>query len=594
MKVWSGDFVFVIVITLSFGLLFNSEDDKISNIMSDSLIQLLSGTDYTTVHLYMHSSIGFCNGFAKTFLSMYNGSVKINTTSFTKGDSVIMILDWNMIKSTTYDHLKGIRMLILIACMTNKTQIRPLIPDSLTESMITRIAFVTIVQSDIPNVADINITFLERIRTRNCEIFNIFTVPLNQTLSHRSAIINSSVGQLSKNFKGCSMDIGIVLLAPFTVLPQKYGSAEYSGLEVELLKVIANYFNFKIRFTPPPNGMQWGELRENGSTGLMGMIQVGSVDFAVGSIGRSLVRNTLLQAGIGNFYDHVIFAVPPGIPYTPMEKLTMPATLNAWVFVMVSFIFCSLLFSIDIKDQFLRIQFDKRDTLFIYTWSILMGSVMHKPPVSFFKRYVLIGWLTVTLVLRNAYQALLFNNLRRGVEFEPILNLADIDRAELYYYMYNITQRFFVRNPHILERSVIMKDNISLQGVLGNIADNKLKAAFPLPKSNVAFFNKQRVFRSKVHVTQYIIETYEVAIHYSKGSPLAELFDAVISRVRAGGFHEYWMQRYQGPKLDPSIEPKQLSVQSLMGVFMIHAILCVCCCISFVTEMIVGKVQTMY
>ncbi|XP_021706434.1 uncharacterized protein LOC110678134 [Aedes aegypti] len=589
MKLWSVVILIVFVGSLSFGQLFDSVDDKTSNFMSEMLLQILSEINCTTVNLNMRSPNGLCESFASTFLSMYNGSVKINSKSFNKSDTVIMILDWHRTQSMTYDHLKGIRMLVLIACMTDTPHIRLLIPDSLTKSIITKIAFITMVQSDIPNIADINITFLERIKTRNCEILNTNIIPLNQTLSYGSTIINSSVGHLSKNFQGCSMDVGIVLLAPFTVLSRKHGSAKYSGLEVDLLKVIANYFNFKIRFTPPPNGMQWGELRENGSTGLMGMIQNENVDFAVGSIGRSLARNTMLQAGVGNFYDQGIFAVPPGIPYTPMEKLTMPATTNTWVFVMVSFIIFSLLFSIDINEQFLRIQFDKRETLFTYAWSILMGGVMHKTPVSFFKRYLLIGWLTGTLILRNAYQAILFNNLRRGIEFEPFLTPAEIDKAGLYYYMYNISQRFFIRNPHILKRSVIVKDNISLPGVLENIADNKLKAAFPLPKSNVAFFNKQRVFRSKVHVTQYVIETYEVAIHYPKGSPLAELFGAVISRVRAGGLHEYWIRQYQGPKQEPSKEPKQLSVHSLMGVFTIYAILCACSCISFITEMIAGK-----
>ncbi|KXJ72024.1 hypothetical protein RP20_CCG019124 [Aedes albopictus] len=586
--------IIMIIVTLSFVRLFNLDNRQRIDSISEIVVHLLYNSGYATVHFDLNSVYHPCMESVSDILSLYDGPVIINAGNYNKGDSVIMILDWNMVISMTYDHLEEVGMLVLIVHRDDATQLSPSIPTKLLNSMISKIAIVAIAHSSNLEATDAHITIIDRIKTRNCKLIKTVVQSLNQSSITELNVTNTSAGHSSKNFKGCSVDVGIVLLAPFTVSHQKPNAAEYSGLEVDLLRVLASYFNFSIQLTPPQNGMKWGELRKYGSTGLMGMLQEGNVDFAIGSIGRSLARNTMLKAGVGNFYDHVIFAVPPGIPYGPMEKLTMPVSSNAWIFIIATFIVFSLLFSIDVSKQNFRIKLDKQNASFIYAWSVLFGGAMHNSSKVVFKRYVLIGWLSATLVLRNAYQAILFNNLRRGIEFEPILSLEDIDKAGLYYYMYNITQRFFVRNPHILKRSVIVKDDVSLQGILDDIADNKLKAAFPLPRSNVAFFNKQRLFRSKVHVSQYIIETYEVAIHYPIGSPLTELFDEVVLRVRAGGLHEYWMRQFQGPKLDRSIELKKLSLHSLLGVLMIYGIFCGCCCICFAAEIIVDKIKNLH
>lgn len=137
---------------------------------------------------------------------------------------------------------------------------------------------------------------------------------------------------------------------------------------------------------------------------------------------------------------------------------------------------------------------------------------------------------------------------------------------------------------------MIANDTVSLQNVLCDMADNKLMVAFPLPRSNIECFNKQRLFKSKVRISRYVIETYEAAMHYPIDSPLAALFDDMILRVRAVGLHDFWGRKVRGTVNDDYVEHKKLQLQNLLGAFIIHGLLCIFSFVIFLTEIIVSKI----
>lgn len=134
-----------------------------------------------------------------------------------------------------------------------------------------------------------------------------------------------------------------------------------------------------------------------------------------------------------------------------------------------------------------------------------------------------------------------------------------------------------------------MSNNAPVQKVLGDIADNKLLAGFPLPRSNIAFFNKQRLYKSKVHTSRYVIESYEVATHYPRHSPLSKLFDDMVLRILAVGLNDYWARQFRGTVVDNSIELKQLNVQNLIVAFILHGIFCSLSCVIFLAEIVAEK-----
>ncbi|XP_021709593.1 uncharacterized protein LOC110679404 [Aedes aegypti] len=587
MKVWIAAVVVIIIIPFRFSnRLFLDDIEQQFESVSETICQLLPDNIYGTLHLVKNIDVAMSDNLISTIAYKYNRPVVIHTGHNGIEDAAIIIINSDSLTSLSIYDLKRISFLLLIVNMVDQMEIVPTIISELRNINIHRI---TIVSFDSTESAAVNISTLFRHRTINCENSHIYTTSSLSMKDSESFAKNLSTERSHTDFRGCIMDIGIVTMPPFTLIAQNGHELLYSGVEVEMIRVLAEHFNFKIQFIHPPNGTKWGNLHENGSTGLMALIQESKVDFAIGSLARTLARNTLLKGGVGSFYDQIVFGVPPGIPYSPLQQLARPVTTECWMFIIMTCITVSMLFSVDVDEHLCKINLKKCKISLTDVWSILLGGVKLHPPRKVFGRYLLLGWLMVTLVCRTAYQAILFGHLRRGVEFKPILTLQDMFEAGLQYYMYNISQRFFTRSPRIMMRSVIVSDFVSLQNILADIADNKLMVAFPLPKSNIDYFNKQRLFKSKVHINRYIIEKYEVAIHYPLESRLPALFDYMVLRIRAAGLHDCWVRRYRGVIVDNTVEHKKLQLQNLLGAFTIHGILCGLSCIIFLIELKTAK-----
>ncbi|XP_021708998.1 uncharacterized protein LOC110679197 isoform X2 [Aedes aegypti] len=453
MKVWILAIGIVTVVKFSIELGLNLDDSNQLLVSVGKMVcQLLSNASYRTVHFVRDDNDTAFDDLISNIAQKYKGPIELESENYQKDDAVVMMFDSNSLEYMGINDLRRIGLLLVVVNIVSETEILQKVLSSLRTTQIVRLAIISYNSSEKADEVVINMSTFSRYKTRNCENDHSFVSSFLPAAESGSIAINTSIDRPQIDFQGCSMDVGIGVLAPFTVVIEDDGEIKYLGVEIEMTKALAEHFNFRIRYHQPPHGMQWGILNETGSTGLMRMIQNGEVDFAVGSIARSLIRNTLLIGGVGNFYDQLIFAVPPGIPYTPLEMLIMPVTTSCWILIIVACVVASMLFSIVIDEHLYRINFEKQKISFIDVWFILLGGAMTNIPEKVFRRYVLIGWLMVTLVFRSAYQAILFDHLKSGVVFKPILSLEDMFESGLKFHMFNVSQRHFGRHPAIMKR----------------------------------------------------------------------------------------------------------------------------------------------
>ncbi|XP_053691361.1 uncharacterized protein LOC128739884 [Sabethes cyaneus] len=330
-------------------------------------------------------------------------------------------------------------------------------------------------------------------------------------------------------------------------------------------------------------------LKEENSTGLMGMIQSNEVDFGIGSIDRSLLRNTILQAGVAHVDDIVVFAVPSGVMYPTLKKLIRPFSTYTWIAIIVVALGMSLILGVHFIVLPDRLKFNRIKRPVLNVWQLLLGGVLTTTPQSSFCRLIVIGWILSTLILRTCYQAAYFEYLHNGVDLQPILSLEDIDSAGLHYYMYDITRRLFVCCPHILEMSKTISEGTNGHEVLANIADGKLKGVFPLPLLYIAYFNENRQGKELVYISKYVIQSYAVGIYYPKNSSLASIFNPIILRIHAAGLARLWRKKYGHVKYFHSTQFRSLGIQAFIGTFKIYVVLCGSSIIVFVMEKLFGS-----
>ncbi|XP_055543347.1 uncharacterized protein LOC129728898 [Wyeomyia smithii] len=380
------------------------------------------------------------------------------------------------------------------------------------------------------------------------------------------------------------LKVGIVEFRPFTIIHELHGSWIYSGLEVTFVRTIAERLNITVQFYQPPGGEKWGKLAEDNCTGLMRMIQSHEVDFGIGSVDRSLLRNTILQAGVALVNDVVVFAVPSGSMVPSLKRLMRPFSTRAWIVIVLVAFLMSLIMGLHVIVLPNRVKLNRIKGPALDVWQLLLGGVLSSTPKSNFRRLIVTGWIFATMILRTCYQAVYFQHLRSGADFKPLLSLEDIDDAGLHYYMYDILRRLFGCCPHILEMSRTIPESTNGHEVLAQIADNKLKAVVPLPYLYISYYSNHRQGKDPVYMSKYVIQSYGVGIYYPKNSTLPSIFNATILQIHAAGLSQLWSKQYGDFNYFHDVQHKALGIQALFGAFKIYLLLCGCSIIVFAME----------
>lgn len=134
--------------------------------------------------------------------------------------------------------------------------------------------------------------------------------------------------------------------------------------------------------------------------------------FFLGIILAAESRAKLYSFSFVYFYGDLVFGIPPGRPYTSLQKLVFPFGIKVWyclglVFVVATILIVSLKLGAEKRRAFVV---GKAKNPFLNMINISFGGALcsNKVPVRNFARTMLIMWLLSSLVLRNAYQGLKF------------------------------------------------------------------------------------------------------------------------------------------------------------------------------------------
>lgn len=141
------------------------------------------------------------------------------------------------------------------------------------------------------------------------------------------------------------------------------------------------------------------------------------------------------------FYGSLVYGIPAGRPYSSFEKLFFP--FRIWIWILISMLFlvaAALLIVLKLMPQknrnFLLGNVTKMP-FFNMVNICLGGTVSFKDiPGRIFARTLLMIWLLATLVLRNAYQGKLFDNLRSNQRKLPYFYLNELYASDLDLYLY--------------------------------------------------------------------------------------------------------------------------------------------------------------
>lgn len=147
-------------------------------------------------------------------------------------------------------------------------------------------------------------------------------------------------------------------------------------------------------------------------------------------------------------FASMVFAIPAGKPYSPLEKLFSPFDVYVWTCISILFIMTSfLIVFLKLVPKNIRAFITGRTNSMPYFNMIgisLGGSITsYQCPTRNFARTIFSIWLLSTLILRNSYSGKLFDHLCSNQRKPPFYKINDLYESNLkifvYPSLYNIT-----------------------------------------------------------------------------------------------------------------------------------------------------------
>ncbi|CAG9806530.1 unnamed protein product [Chironomus riparius] len=206
-----------------------------------------------------------------------------------------------------------------------------------------------------------------------------------------------------RNFHGCMLTIGVTVGRMHTALDEKNRPA---GPSIDLFKAMATLGNFTWNYQLMVNDMYRGMVGvpRNGR-----IIDI-QIYFQVPRVAFSRITD-IMHLTTPFIEERVSFVLTEAEPYSSYEKLLLPFDTLTWIFCLTIFL-CAFtcIFVINLTSPSMQnlVYGQKVTTPALNVIGIYFGSSQIKLPFENFPRIILVTFILFCLVLRTAYQGVLF------------------------------------------------------------------------------------------------------------------------------------------------------------------------------------------
>ncbi|EDW78539.1 uncharacterized protein Dwil_GK16131 [Drosophila willistoni] len=307
--------------------------------------------------------------------------------------------------------------------------------------------------------------------------------------------------------------------------------SEARGIDAELLLLLAKAMRFRIQLLMPNESTQlYGEANVSGC---LAQLAAGKADMAIGSLSGSDKRRNFFSISAVYHQCYFVFVLRSQLASNRYNHLLLPFRRKIWY--ATGILLLSLLLFIGIL---------RRQILLNYPLESLLVSCFGCPvatqrlATSFWGRYIFVNWLLLTLVLRCAYQAKLF----------------DVLRAPHYIVLPECLQEMIEQNYTLVSSSyhdfypeyITYRMNSTFQEryrYLENAALGKRLATISL-LNNLAYWNRKHRNNSSLTYMREPIYLYQLAIYFPKLSLYKYAIDRKINQLLSSGVMGHIERRY--------------------------------------------------
>ncbi|KAM7348087.1 uncharacterized protein ACRADG_007510 isoform 3-T3 [Cochliomyia hominivorax] len=466
----------------------------------------------------------------------------------------------------------------------------------------------------------INVTLMKANRNTVVETYTYFPfesfesckVPLVKLLNTYSGSWSKSVALTmfpSKimDLQNCPLGVAVWDTPPYlSYTKNDAGFYDIDYFEAKLLKVLSKKLNFTLDLKEPPNNEQRGKVLENGTlTGAMKMLHDHNADLSLGAFHYTLERSSVLTAALPYYQTYQIYGIlTTSQLYSSLELYAYPFDRLTWTFVLGS-LFMGLVIAVVVDRFYARcliirvaIGFPPLKTPSLNIIRFLLGQNLMELPDTHFSRFMVIAWHVYAMLLRTAYQSLLFKSAKLNIYHEPPKSLKDLIMKDCSLVMLERTYDLVHDIPSIAQDKIdIVKINNFTEEVTFAFVEHYGEEqcfACVAPKDFLTYHIIKEKKRGLFYILPEKIFTLHITTFFPKHSILTNRFDEVIMKLRSMGLIDFWA--HQGLDKSPLKNNNEatfapISFKELEGIFFIYGILISVSIMTFFLEIFVYKIK---
>lgn len=395
-----------------------------------------------------------------------------------------------------------------------------------------------------------------------------------------------------RNMHRCGLRIATYEFPPFTIYEYDlYGGLHLRGIDGHVLRNLAHRMNFTRHIID--GGTRGDIIDKNNASGCMALVLNNEVNMTIGNLAYTWRRMRHMRATVPIYISSIAIAVPPGQPYTALQKLLLPFSTFVWATIAVvqaMAMLSVLALTRYAAPSWRRLILGPDRGPQLTTVSIALGVGVTQMPKRNFARFMFLSWMMLLFVLRNTYQGALFYILQRTRLQPRPTTMAGLLAAN-----YTIATEFVHRDtvkaiPQLADAQFeYFEYELDAVQDVWNRTDN---VAYVLSTAVMGYYNTvYQPLGKGLKIPTERLMAVPITI-YLKSTILTQM-NVQIRLMISAGLLDYWYKDmvYSMKTMDSGVTPKPIVVRQLIGLLGVCGVLLVASLLAFVLELVVDWAQ---
>jgi hypothetical protein len=164
-----------------------------------------------------------------------------------------------------------------------------------------------------------------------------------------------------------------------------------------------------------------------------------------------LLQTNFVGYGFSHYFTRLVMIVPPGAP-SGLEILYLPFQASLWMLILCSFLVeTAIVFILNQRYK----SCNKHSYMHIYI--VFVGAAVSSTPKNLIGRYSLFLWIYFCFILRNLYQAKLYDDMRLMQNKSHVMSYEAAIEEDFFFFIGKDFGYVFDSMPKVLERWVVVQ-----------------------------------------------------------------------------------------------------------------------------------------